>query len=292
MSIVEKALERLRQSDRTGTPLPPSPVETRKNDTAPMPRLPDHMVPGVDLFGGCTRTAALAPGDDDAAALAVWTVHDDRGLLGQLRTVRRESLGALEGAIGRGEAPTVMVTSALPGDGKTVMSLALARTLAAEVGRRVVLIDADLPKRHLSRLFGLGDEPGLADLLRDRANLEDVAFRVSDTPDILVIPAGTSGMVAQDDLAGAPFDRLLGALRAAGPQHLFVFDTAPVLVATETVYVGSRTDLTAFVLRANVTPRPAVDEAVRRLADSRIGLLLNDYSRGEVYDYYGYPATR
>lgn len=289
---MEKALERLRQSDRSGSPHAPSVVETRKNDTAPMPRLPESMVPGVDLFGGCTRRATLNPSVDDDAAVAVWSVQDDRGLLGQLRTVRRESLGALEGALGRGEAPTVMVTSALPGDGKTVMSMALARTLAAEVGRRVVLIDADLPKRHLSRLFGLGDEPGLADLLRERANIEDVALRVSDSPDILIIPAGRAGMDAQDDLAGAPFDRLVATLRAAGPQHLFVFDTAPVLVATETVYVGSRTDLTAFVLRANVTPRPAVDEAVRRLADSRIGLLLNDYSRGEVYDYYGYPATR
>ena len=76
------------------------------------------------------------------------------------------------------DANLIMVTSALPGDGKTFNCINLALSMAIEKDVSVLLVDADIAKPHISRLFGIDDRPGLTDILKDKS-LEDVFLEVT-----------------------------------------------------------------------------------------------------------------
>ncbi len=234
--------------------------------------------------------AKLTVPAEDPAWLA-WSLKGNPMLQSQLRALRREIGQALGPATAAGNAQIVVVTSALPGEGKTFVSLALARALAADKGRRVVLIDGDLPMRQMTRMFGLLDKPGLSESISTGSEISG-NLHLTEIDGLTFLPAGLYTPEAADDMSGSRFDSLLSILRAAGPEFCFVIDSAPMLAAGETVYVASRSDLTVMVVRADQTPRGAVAEALRKLGpEAKVGLLLNGQQTTRIDHYYGYSET-
>jgi capsular exopolysaccharide synthesis family protein len=192
-----------------------------------------------------------------------------------------------------GAAKTLAVSSALPEEGKTTTSANLAVVYALE-GKRVLLVDCDLRRPRLHKVFRVPQSPGLAQVLR--AGL-DPATAVRDTSfqGLSFLPSGRETDAIADFLGS---DRMRGLLADVSEHFdVIIIDTPPVLGVADAVALAPLVDGVLMVVGAGTTDRHAVEQALSQLASVGarvVGAVLND-SRGEVerYDgseYYGYQS--
>jgi capsular exopolysaccharide synthesis family protein len=159
-------------------------------------------------------------------------------------------------------AQTIAITSALPKEGKTTLALCLARSIATS-GGSVVLIDCDLRQRGVTRLTGTeGDRPGVVELLRGEATLEDVLL-VDEASGAFLLPQPRHPGDVGDLLIGATMDALLAELRKRFGQ--VILDTAPALAVADTRVLATKVDALVFVVRWRKTTDHAVRAALRLL---------------------------
>jgi capsular exopolysaccharide synthesis family protein len=190
-----------------------------------------------------------------------------------------------------GQPPRLIVlTSALPEDGKTATALNLAVVLA-QLGRRVVLIDTDLRRPRLHKAFGVENARGVSTFL---SGLEDDPQKlvVSTGIDQLdVIPSGPIPPNPSELLNSAVFARLGPELLDRGYDHV-LFDSPPVLSVSDPAIVASVADTGILVVRAGRTPRQSARLAAERLEQTGggpFGVVLNDFdveSQGAGYERY------
>jgi capsular exopolysaccharide synthesis family protein len=182
---------------------------------------------------------------------------------------------------------TVIVTSPQKGEGKSITSANLALTMAQELQRRVVIVEADLRKPSLQHLFGLPVGPGLAEYLIGAAELKDVMKFLPDH-NLTVITAGTAPTNPAELLGSTAMRRLLDQLRTRFDR--VILDTPPVLPLADVAVLAPMVDGALLVVRAGVTPKPAIENALRGFDSSRlIGIVLNESGQE---DDYRYEATR
>jgi capsular exopolysaccharide synthesis family protein len=191
-------------------------------------------------------------------------------------------------------AKTLLISSALSEEGKTTTSANLAVVYALE-GKRVLLIDCDMRRPRLHKVFRVPQSPGVAQVLR--AGL-DPATAVRDTSfeGLSFLPAGRE-TDATTDLIGS--DRMRALLAVLSENFdVIIIDTPPVLGVADAVALGPLVDGVLMVVGAGTTDRHAVEQALSQLASAGarvVGAVLND-SHGEVEryggnDYYGYPSS-
>ncbi|MGH8218573.1 MAG: hypothetical protein ACREUT_08410 [Steroidobacteraceae bacterium] len=212
----------------------------------------------------------------------------------QVRRIKWPLLETAVGPIGSTEAPQanrVMVTSAIAGEGKTYVSYNLALGIAREKDYSVLLVDADVAKRHLSTALKVQDRPGITDSAADD-NLDPEEFVLgTGIPGLLFMPAGSRTSVAPELFASQRMAQVVTRLGQADRQRIILFDTSPLLATNESVVLARLIDQVVVVVRAEVTPQPAVLEAVALLDKTKtIRCLLNQTrlnSLSEHY-YYGY----
>jgi polysaccharide biosynthesis transport protein len=183
---------------------------------------------------------------------------------------------------------TLAVTSACPGEGKTVIASNLAIVLA-ESGRQVLLIDGDLRRPRLHDIFHLPNTTGFADLLR--SNRDPGAFSASlalktEIPGLCVLPSGPDSASAASLLQS---DRPTEVLRRMRQQFdAVVIDTPPLSVADPRI-LGQLADGVVFVIRANHTPPEVVSAACRQLLEDGatvIGTILNSWDPKKASNHY------
>ncbi len=185
---------------------------------------------------------------------------------------------------------TMVVTSPLPGEGKTTTAANLAIVLSQEVGRRICLVDCDLRSPQIHTLFGLAPREGLADVLRRRTSLE--AALVS-TP-INALWLLTAGHLPPNpaELLGSPTMReVVSSLRESF--DTVVIDSPPVLPLPDPAILSGLADGVVLVVLAGRTPRRLIDRALDRLQGAMLlGFVLNntDEFRHYAYYYYNYGA--
>jgi capsular exopolysaccharide synthesis family protein len=184
----------------------------------------------------------------------------------------------------------VGVVSALPGDGKSTVSLGLAAAFAREKGRRILLIDADLRRSSVSQALGLANSQGLNDWLDGAADVAPI-HRV-ESGGFFVLAAGSSALARPEDLCSPRMEALLKAARKSF--DFVVIDTTPVLPVSDAIMLQPLVDGFLLVIRARHTPREAIIECLTRLrSDAILGMVLNDCqeSRGSyrsvAYRKYG-----
>jgi len=178
---------------------------------------------------------------------------------------------------------TVLVTSPQKGEGKSVTSANLALTMAQELQRRVILVDADLRKPSLQALFGLAGGPGLSELLTGAAELKDVMTFLPDH-NLTVIHAGSCPANPAELLGSTAMRRLLDQLRTRFDR--IILDTPPVLPLADVAVLAPLVDGTLLVVRAGVTPKPAIENALRAFDSSRLlGVVLNESGMEQDYRY-------
>lgn len=187
------------------------------------------------------------------------------------------------------ETPGVLtVTSAEPGEGKSMVAANLALTFV-EQGARVLLIDADLRRSQVHRLFGAELTPGLSEVLRGEAPRE-VAIRTHQKyAGFDFIPAGKAVETASELLGGEGFLGLLEELKDRY-DHILI-DTPPVLTFTDATVAAVVSEGTLVVARANKTDREALEatvERLRRVNVNIVGIVLNDMplKQNRYYEYY------
>ncbi|HTZ82765.1 MAG TPA: polysaccharide biosynthesis tyrosine autokinase [Candidatus Acidoferrales bacterium] len=186
----------------------------------------------------------------------------------------------------------IMVTSALPQEGKTTTSINTAVVLAQK-GVRVLLIDADLRRPSIHKTLGMGPHSGLSNVLTGSIKMENAITRTAVLPNLFVLPAGTPPPNPAELLASANMREVLNQLREEY-DHI-VIDTPPSLSVTDAVVLSPRADAVVLVIRSGQTTK----QALRRSRDiltqvnaKVVGVLLNavDLSSPDYYYYYEYQG--
>jgi succinoglycan biosynthesis transport protein ExoP len=186
----------------------------------------------------------------------------------------------------------IMVTSALPQEGKTTTSINCAVVLAQK-GIRVLLIDADLRRPSIHKTLGMGPRSGLSNVLTGSATLEQAITHSPILPNLSVLPAGTPPPNPAELLASTNMRDVLDELR--GQFDHIVVDTPPTLSVTDAVVLSPRADAIVLVIRSGHTTK----QALRRSRDILMqvnakvsGVLLNavDLSSPDYYYYYEYQG--
>src|SRR5215813_9102276 len=188
---------------------------------------------------------------------------------------------------GRPTPRTIIVTSPSKGDGKSLTAANLALTMAQEFQQRVLLLDADLRRPSLHRLFGVSETPGLSDLLMGGATVDDALVSIRDHH-LTLLPSGIIPMHPAELLGSTAMRRALDTLR--GRFDRIVIDMPPVAPLADVAVASTLVDGVLMIVRAGVTPKPAIEAALSNLDTSKVlGLVLNDAGASKpTYGYGGY----
>jgi len=190
-----------------------------------------------------------------------------------------------------GSTPRVLVlTSAGPAEGKTTVTSNLAIALA-EIRRKTLLIDADMRKPRLHRIFDVPNERGLSTVLQERSlsidTLRSVVHQAA-IPDLYVLPAGPTA--ASGHLYSPILPELLNYIKKEF--DMVLIDTPPMLQMPDARIVGRQADAVVMVVRAGQTTRDATIAARERLSEDGtrvLGTILNNWNpRQSPNGYYGY----
>jgi capsular exopolysaccharide synthesis family protein len=201
-----------------------------------------------------------------------------------LHTARRESLRV------------IMVTSALQGEGKSLVSCHLAASLA-RAGHKTLLIDGDLRRPSVHRLFNLEAQPGLSEILRGEAAIDD-AVRAGPVEGLAVLPAGQLDEQTLIALARGGVGPVCEQLKAS--YEFIVVDSPPVLAVADALLIGQHADGVVFSVLRDVSRLPPIYAAYERLAVLNIrilGAVVNGgestlYKTAYAYAYDNAPAAK
>jgi polysaccharide biosynthesis transport protein len=259
-----------------------------------------QMISGLPPLGMIPMGSRTTPREaNNTKRLAIATSKEAVELVTQTRpnSQMAESYRALRTSLllsNLGAPPKVIiVTSALPQEGKSTTSISCANVLAQKGTSRVLLIDADLRRPSIHKTLGMGPRSGLSNVLTGTATLEQVITRCPSLPDVFVLAAGTPPPNPAELLASPQMRDLLQELR--GQYDHIVIDTPPTLSVTDAVVLSPRADAIVLVIRSGQTTK----QALRRSRDLLMqvnakvsGVLLNavDLSSPDYYYYYEYKS--
>ena len=206
----------------------------------------------------------------------------------------------------RSEAPlkTILISSGLPGDGKTFVAANLALSLARNNVQRVLLIDADLRRGTLHNLLGAPNVPGLTEYLAGTAELKDIMQRSLSPeivenaenasalciPNLTFIPAG----VCNDNSSEVASNHRMEDLIAAVSPHFdwILVDSPPVLAVTDAVDLARAADAVLLIARGASTPFEAAQRAQAAFSNSRVlGFVLNAVKEAPRKGSYSYSYS-
>ena len=257
-----------------------------------------QMISGLPPLGIIPLGSRTAREGASSKRLVIATSKEAVELITQVRPQSQmaESYRALRTSLllsNLGAPPKViMVTSALPQEGKTTTSINCAVVLAQK-GIRVLLIDADLRRPSIHKTLGMGPRSGLSNVLTGSATLEGAITRSTILTNLDILPAGTPPPNPAELLASTNMRDVLDQLR--GRYDHIVVDTPPTLSVTDAVVLSPRADAIVLVIRSGQTTK----QALRRSRDILMqvnakvsGVLLNavDLSSPDYYYYYEYQG--
>ena len=180
----------------------------------------------------------------------------------------------------------VVVTSAMPGDGKSTVVIKLAEAIA-ESGQQVVLVDADLRRPSVAEYLGLIPGVGLTDVLVGRAEAADVLQQYGPTGRFFVMGAGSIPPNPSELLGSASMRNMLEGLN---PNAIILVDSPPLVPVTDAAILTARTDGALVVVRAGKTTVDLLDKALQnldRVKGRALGVILDGVSRKGDGKYYG-----
>jgi receptor protein-tyrosine kinase len=193
----------------------------------------------------------------------------------------------------------IMITSSLPGEGKTFSSINLALSLAAERGLQVLLIDADIVRPSIGKMFVDPPKVGLTELLSGKTpNVSDVLHRCADIPNLAVIFSGSPKNGSPELISSREMVTLCQELSRQYPDRVILIDTPPVLASTEAAILASYVHQVIMVVSAAQTDKHQLRQSLESVSSCQnISLLFNkapNWNEGEYKSYYGYaePAGR
>lgn len=301
MSIIEIGLKKLQDSGRVpNAPPKAQPAFGVIREVA----VPNE---GATSFVGAVPPRRVVHLDRDSLINAGFLPPEHRRgqLASQFRHIKRPLLAA---ALGRGMEPLaqgrmIMLTSSLPNEGKSFVSINLAISMSLERDISVVLVDGDVAKPHVSHLFGIDAEPGLLEAIKDDTVDVESLILPTDIPKLSVLPAGTPTNMSTELLACLHMESVLARLGGwLDRKRVVIFDSPPLLLTSESRVLAQHMGQIVLVVRAGVTPQHAVFDAINCLGEGKsLALLLNQsesvneagyYYRDGAYGEYARDADR
>ncbi|BEV11562.1 polysaccharide biosynthesis tyrosine autokinase [Asticcacaulis sp. DW145] len=230
-------------------------------------------VPLISLEKGKSKASVLTHVLDQPYSLFTESI---RSLRTQIRLAGRTS-----------PVKVIAMTSALPQEGKTLLSLSLARAMAMN-GANVLLIDADMRRLSLTKNVGVNPQYGLQDVLTQKARLSDsIIVDKASGADMILVPH--KRQISAEVFTNSLFERALEKLKPA--YDYIIIDTAPVLALSDIRVIGQLADAVVMVVRWNKTPKDAVLVAKEIIEDSGsnlLGVCLNQVdAKSASYHSYG-----
>jgi len=294
-SLIEQATQRLAQLRRAGVDMPEPVAKAPPPVTAPTPREVARPVETpAETASPKVRSATSRRVELDMDALSaagIVTPNAPRSQIAdQYRVIKRPLIG---NAMGKGATPVangnlIMVTSSVPGEGKSFTAINLAISIAAEMDNTVMLVDADVARPSVLRMLGLPLGPGLLDLLQDEtADLSTMLLKTNiDT--LSILPSGTPHDRATEMLASDAMTRLVADMGRRYPDRIIVFDSPPLLLTTESRVLATHMGQIIMVVQAEKTLRSDVEDALATIEECPVKLLLLNQVRTNVGGGYGY----
>lgn len=218
----------------------------------------------------------------------------DRQFADHYRQIKRpliqKALGPNAGSAAA-DPRTIMLTSALPGDGKTFSSINLAFSMARERDISVLLVDADLLKPHVSRIFGLQKEPGVTDALMDETVSIEALVATTNVRGLSILPAGTPTEGTSELLHSNRMRQIVKSLCSFNTRRIVLLDSPPLLITSEGPALTTLAGQIVLVVRAGQTPRRAILDAISLIDQQRAGgIILNEAPVVPMRGYYGYGS--
>ncbi len=304
MSLIEQAAQRLEQLRQAGVDIPSSSPEDAKPSAtahAEAPRQP----PGAEV-GNVRQVAADAVAIqtpemtlsrrvdinlDVLASSGIIRPDAPRSRLAdEFRVIKRP---LIDNAMGKGAARIkdgnlIMITSALPGEGKTFTAANLAVSIAMELDNTVMLVDADVARPTLLSKMGLPPAKGLLDVLVDDSiSLSQVLLR-TNIEKLTILPSGTQHPRATELLASDAMARLLEDMSNRYSDRIIIFDSPPLLVTTEARTLASHMGQVVVVVKSEGTTHSDVKHALAAIESCPVRLMLLNQARSSTNDEYGY----
>ncbi len=316
-SLIEQAAQRLEQLRQAGVDVTPSPAGL---PTAPQPAKPTvssasfapfvPFVPPATVEPEASIVKPVAPAtqsrrvsiDFDALTLAgiVSPLAPRSQIADQYRVIKRPLIA---NAMGKGAAilangNLIMVTSALPGEGKSFTAINLAMSMATELDNTVMLVDADVARPSVMKVLGLPAGPGLLDLVQDDTLEVSSVLLKTNIDKLTILPSGTPHARATELLASESMVRLLDDIAKRYSDRIVIFDSPPLLLTTEARVLASHMGQIVLVVRAGHTLQSDVKHALSTIENCPVKLMLlnqatslfkNDTTYGYGYGY-GYES--
>ena len=305
-SIIEQAAKRLEELQRAGVDVAAEPLAAP--GAAPSPEAMVVALEGRAHASAARGRAAPARPAPDAAPTrrieldfarlkARGFVTPDAGatqIAEEFRVIKRP---IIRNALGRGPARVkhgnlVMVTSALPSEGKTFTSLNLALSIATEIDSTVLLVDGDVAHPSIPEILNAPHGPGLLDLLtRDDLDFSDALLK-TNVDKLSLLPAGSRHRRSTELLASAQMAALLRETASRYSDRIVIFDSPPLLATTEARVLAANMGQIVMVVAADATSQHAVTQALATIEACEVVLMvLNKAKRTDVGTYYGYYAS-
>ena len=186
----------------------------------------------------------------------------------------------------------ILVTSSVPGEGKTHTAINLALSMSHGMDNTVLLVDCDVAKQGVSRMLGLENVAGLVDVLEsDDLTIGDVLLQ-TDIPNFRVVSAGKQNEYVTELLASKRMSDLVDELVNRYPDRIIIFDGPPLLPTPQTQVLAELVGQVVFVVEAGKTPQATVEEALAMIPEEQAtGILMNKNQGATSRGYYGYYAA-
>ncbi|MEO8152851.1 MAG: XrtA-associated tyrosine autokinase [Rhizobacter sp.] len=312
MSIIEQAARRLEELRRAGIDIPeiPSlPGEGQASLVAGLARPPvvaqarDRALPPVASHRASPGWADTDSSPDAARSKYVeidlrrlaeegYLTPDAprKGIAEELRTVKRPIIEHAHEArlAGRPRGNLILVTSALPAEGKTYCAINLAMSIAMEVDHSVLLVDADVVHPSVMTRLGVDAELGMLDVLtKPSLDLSDVLLR-TNVPKLTLLPAGSATAKSTEILASGAMEAMLAEVAARYSDRIVIFDAPPLLLTSESRVLATRMGQVLMVVQAQKTVHSSVKRAFAELeACDTVWCVLNKATSGQSSGSYG-----
>ncbi|MEP7154358.1 MAG: XrtA-associated tyrosine autokinase [Betaproteobacteria bacterium] len=303
MSLIERAAKRLEELRRAGVELPPSGLEDIPA------QLPAHPAPPARIPAASGAAPRTAPTNSRTgatstqnrfdldltrlASLGFVTPDQPRSRIAdEFRILKRPLIAntSERRAVPIKHSNLIMVTSSIPGEGKTFSAVNLALSLAMERDRTVLLVDADVARPSLPALLGMPPLRGLLDVLEHNdVDLSQVLLR-TNVDKLSILPSGTQNSHATELLASGAMAQLLEEMAARYSDRIIVFDSPPLLVTTEARVLATQMGQIVFVVHAESTLQSDVKRALATIEACPIKMMVLNQARtvGQGAQGYGY----
>jgi protein-tyrosine kinase len=182
---------------------------------------------------------------------------------------------------------TIMITSAVPGEGKSFVAANLAVSIAQGINEHVLLMDCDMRMPSLHRSFGFGNVQGLSDYLANGASLSSSLLKTK-VEKLTILPGGKPQHNPAELLSSVKMSQLLAEVKTRYPDRYIIIDLPPPQLTAETVAIARQVDGIIFVIKCGSTRHKLVEDTLKKLDKKKIlGVIINRFDIQSMKYGYG-----